>query len=188
MKRALIFLTSFLAITAVYLFAWPVGERLVLRARLSLHLLAGIAFLVVLIFTLRPILAGGARQLSRLGWLLLALGGILGAVVDLYRHAARGMATAVRAHRRLRRGMCVSCFRLGLQTRLPREWLCLQAYFGAHCAWLAAALIAAGRGGCARFLGRNRTGFKIRTIAPATMDSEGDGPQGPFFPSSAQTA
>ena len=79
LKRILVCLTIALAISALCLFAWP-SANLQYFAAIVLQLVAGIAFLVVLIFTLRPILRNGPTA-SRLGWLLLAVGGILGALL-----------------------------------------------------------------------------------------------------------
>ena len=184
MKRALIFLTSFLAITAVYLFAWPVANVWYFAA-IVLHLLAGIAFLVVFIFALRPILRD-RPVVARLGWLLLALGGALGAALILtgtrraewplvYAHISAcvaGCAFLVSAWAS-KRGFLANGFAAGIL----RSALCL----------VAAALIAGGAWWLRTVPWQHAHRIQNPDIAPATMDSEGDGPQGPFFPSSAQT-
>ncbi|MFZ3215620.1 MAG: tetratricopeptide repeat protein [Candidatus Acidiferrales bacterium] len=185
MKRILVLLTAALALTALYLFAWP-SANLPYFAALVLHLLAGIAFLFVLIFTLRPILRNGP-SLARVGWLLLALGGVLGAILIytgtrraewplLYAHIAAcvtGGALLISSwagKRRLLAG--------GVAAGLLRSALCLAV----------AALIAGGAWWLRTVPWQHAHQIENPAIAPGTMDSEGDGPQGPFFPSSAQTA
>jgi tetratricopeptide (TPR) repeat protein len=185
LKRTLVCLTIALAISALYLFAWP-SANLPYFAAIVLHLVAGIAFLVVLIFTLRPILRNGPTA-SRLGWLLLAVGGILGALL-IYTGTRRAEWPLLYAHI----GACLAgCAFLfsgwaakrgflagGLPAGLLRGALCLAV----------AALIAAGAWWLRTVPWQHARQIRNPAIAPATMDSEGDGPQGPFFPSSAQTA
>ena len=79
MKRLTSILLAVLIATAAYVYAWP-SANVPYFGAIILHVLVGIAFLTLLIFTLRPILREGAT-VSRLGWLLLALGGILGAIL-----------------------------------------------------------------------------------------------------------
>ena len=185
MKRILTYLTITLVISALYLFAWP-AANLPYFAAIIVHLLAGIALLVVLIFTLRPILREGPSA-SRLGWLLLALGGILGALL-IYTGTRRAEWPLLYAHI----GACVAgCALLvsgwaskrgflasGVPAGLVRSALCLAVV----------ALIAGGAWWLRTVPWQESHRIQNPTIAPATMDSEGDGPQGPFFPSSAQTA
>jgi tetratricopeptide (TPR) repeat protein len=185
LKRTLVCLTIALAISALYLFAWP-SANLPYFAAVVLHLVAGIAFLLVLIFTLRPILRNGPTA-SRPGWLLLAVGGILGALL-IYTGTRRAEWPLLYAHI----GACLAgCAFLfsgwaakrgflagGLPAGLLRGVLCLAV----------AALIAAGAWWLRTVPWQHARQIRNPAIAPATMDSEGDGPQGPFFPSSAQTA
>jgi hypothetical protein len=65
--------------TAAYLFVWP-SANVPYFGAVILHLLAGITLLIFLIFALRRILRG-ASLTSRVGWVLIAIGGVLGAVL-----------------------------------------------------------------------------------------------------------
>jgi hypothetical protein len=132
LKRTLVCLTIALAISALYLFAWP-SANLQYFAAIVRHLVAGIAFLVVLIFTLRPILRNGPTA-SRLGWLLLAVGGILGALL-IYTGARRAEWPLLYAHIAASLAGCAFLFSGwaaelgflagGLPAGLPRGALCL---------------------------------------------------------------
>ena len=57
----------------------------------------------------------------------------------------------------------------------------------ARCSCVAAAALAAGAWWLRTVPWRARHRIENPAIAPASMDTEGDGPSGPFFPSSAQT-
>jgi Tfp pilus assembly protein PilF len=185
MKRLTYVLLAVLVLTATYVFAWP-SANVPYFAAIILHLLAGVALLAVLIFALRPILRQGPAA-SRLGWLLLALGGILGAVLIytgtrraewplLYAHIAAcvaGCALLVSGWA-CKRGLLAGGFPSGI----VRSAICL----------VVAGLIASGTWWLRTVPWQESHRIQNPAIAPGTMDSEGDGPQGPFFPSSAQTA
>ncbi len=185
MKRVTDILLFALVLTAAYVFAWP-SANVPYFGAIILHLLAGIAFLVLLIFTLRPMLRQGPIA-SRIGWVLLAVGGILGAIliytgtrrVDwplLYVHigaCVAGCALLVSGWA-CRRGFLAGPFPSGI----IRSALCL----------VVAGLITAGAWWLRTVPWQESHRIHNPTIAPATMDAEGDGPEGPFFPSSAQTA
>src|SRR5271163_1855438 len=79
MRRLISTLLSVLFATAAYLFVWPAANVPYFVA-VIVHLLAGIALLVFLAFALRGILRGGSTT-SRIGWILSAIGGFLGAVL-----------------------------------------------------------------------------------------------------------
>jgi tetratricopeptide (TPR) repeat protein len=178
-------LTITLGLTALYLFAWP-SANLAYFAAIVLHLLAGVAFLGVLIFASRTILRNGPT-ISRLGWLILALGGILGASL-IYTGTRRAEWPLLYAHI----GACLvggaflvsgwvskRYFLAGsLLAGLLRSALCLTVV----------ALIATGAWWLRTVPWQHAHQIQNPTIAPATMNSEGDGPGGPFFPSSAQTS
>jgi tetratricopeptide (TPR) repeat protein len=185
MKRLIHILLIALVLTAAYVYAWPSANMPYFGA-IILHLLAGVAFLALLIFTLRPILREGPTA-SRLGWLLLAVGGILGALLIstgtrraewplLYAHISAcvaGCALLVSGWA-CRRGFLAGSFPSGI----IRSAVCL----------VAAALITAGAWWLRTVPWQESHRIQNPAIAPAAMDSEGDGRQGPFFPSSAQTA
>jgi Flp pilus assembly protein TadD len=185
MKRLTNILLIVLVLTAAYVLAWP-SANVPYFGAIILHLLAGVAFLGLLIFTLRPILRQGPTT-SRLGWLLLALGAILGAVL-IYTGTRRADRPLLYAHI----GACVAGCAL-----LVSGWACKRRFLAggfpsglirtALCLILAA-LITAGAWWLRTVPWEESHRIQNSTIAPSAMDSEGDGPQGPFFPSSAQTA
>jgi Tfp pilus assembly protein PilF len=185
MRRVTVVLLAVLFVTAAYLFVWP-AANIPYFAAVILHLLAGIALLVFLVFALRGILRGGSAT-SRIGWILVAIGGVLGAVLIktgtrrdewplLYTHigacvAGGALLTSVWAGKH------------GFLARRPTAGLLRSASF-----LFVAGLLLFG----ARWIRTTswERGHRIENpvMAPASMDSEGDGPNGPFFPSSAQTA
>ncbi|HXN99254.1 MAG TPA: tetratricopeptide repeat protein [Candidatus Acidoferrales bacterium] len=185
MRRLIVVLLSILFATAAYLFVWP-AANVPYFAAVILHLLAGITLLIFLAFALRGILRG-ASMTSRIGWILIAIGGVLGAVLVrtgtrrdewplLYTHIGACIAGGA---------LLASAWagKRGFLARRPATRLMRSASF-----LLLAGLLVFG----ARWI-RNTSwerGHRIENpaMAPATMDSEGDGPSGPFFPSSAQTA
>jgi tetratricopeptide (TPR) repeat protein len=184
MKRLINILLVILALTAAYVYAWP-SANVPYFGAIILHLLAGLGFLALLIFTLRPILRKGPTA-SRLGWLLLAVGGILGALL-IYTGARRAEWPLLYAHI----GACVAGCAL-----LVSGWGCRRGILAgpfpagiirsALCV-VVAALITAGAWWLRTVPWQQSHRIQNPAIAPGTMDSEGDGPQGLFFPSSAQT-
>jgi tetratricopeptide (TPR) repeat protein len=184
MNRFRSFLLYFLFVSAAYLFAWPYAT-LVYEGTVLLHLLAGAVFLVLALpFLWRKIAAGDFSE--RAGWLLIAAGGVLGVALAVT-GAPRSRFPLLYAHI----GACVA------------GGVILAAAWAGRRGWLAgSSLRAAGRYaiGFAIAAGLAAGAWWLRTvpferayrianpaIAPASMDSEGDGPSGPFFPSSAQT-
>jgi Flp pilus assembly protein TadD len=185
LRRFVTFLTVTLAITALYIFAWP-SASVAYFAGVILHVLAGLVLLGVLAFVLRPILREGFTA-SRIGWLLLAAGGVLGAIL-IYTGTRRADWPLVYAHI----GTCLTGCALLISGWLYKRGILAHGFLaGLLRSALCVAAMALIAGAC----------WYLRTvpwqqahriqnpdIAPGTMDSEGDGPQGPFFPSSAQTA
>jgi Flp pilus assembly protein TadD len=185
MRRLTMMLLAILFVTAAYLFVWP-AANIPYFAAVILHLLAGIVLLIFLVFTLRGILRSGSTT-SRIGWILIAIGGVLGAVLIktgtrrdewplLYTHIGACVAGGA---------LLASAWagKRGFFARNPAAGLVRGAMF-----LLAAGLVVFG----ARWIRTTswERGHRIENpaIAPASMDGEGDGPGGPFFPSSAQTA
>jgi tetratricopeptide (TPR) repeat protein len=149
------------------------------------HVAAGIVFAILLGFTLFRLLRNEGL-LARFGWLLLAAGAILGIVLIkigtpnhlkpwLYAHIAMCTTGA----------LC-----------LFASWLASRGLLGSGIArrglgFVALLLLAAGIAAGAWWT-RELAWQKANRIAnplmpPETMDGEGDGPNGKFFPSSAQT-
>lgn len=184
MNRFRTFLLWFLFISAAYLFAWPYAT-LIYEASVLLHLLAGGLFLVLAVpFLWLKISSDNFSE--RVAWSLIAAGGVIGAVLAVT-GTPRSRFPLLYAHI----GACLAggvilaaawAGRRGWLARTPaREFVRYALGFV-----LAAGLVAGAW--------RVRTvpferAYRISnpTIAPASMDSEGDGPSGPFFPSSAQT-
>jgi Flp pilus assembly protein TadD len=185
MRRLIAILLAVLFVTAAYLFVWP-AANVPYFAAVILHLLAGIALLIFLVFALRGILRG-ASMTSWIGWILIAIGGVLGAVLIktgtrrdewplLYAHMAACAAGGA---------LLASAWagKHGLLANRPVTGLVRSASF-----LLAAGLLVLGARSIRTTSWERSHRIENPAIAPATMDSEGDGPSGPFFPSSAQTA
>ena len=184
MKRFRSLLLYFLFFSAAYLFAWPYAT-LVYEGTVLLHLLAGAVFLVLALpFLLRKIAGGDFSE--RVGWVLISIGGVLGLVLAVT-GAPRSRFPLLYTHI----GACVAGgVILAAAWAGRRGWLAGSA-LRATARYALGFAIAAGLTGGAWWL---RTvpferAYRIANpaIAPASMDSEGDGPSGPFFPSSAQT-
>jgi Flp pilus assembly protein TadD len=178
-------LLAVLFLTALYLFAWPSANVPYFTA-VILHLLAGIVLLIFLVFALRGILRP-ASTTSRIGWILIASGGVLG-VVLIQTGTRREEWPLLYAHI----GSCVAGGALlasawagkhGFLTRGP------VAGFTRSAMLLAAATLAVSGAWWLRTVPWAKA-HRIQNpaMAPGTMNSEGDGQGGPFFPSSAQTA
>ena len=181
--RGLSWSLVFLTVSATYLYTFP-QPNLVYAAVVLLHALAGVVAAILLLMFIALQLRG-SNLASRLGWMLVAGGAVAGLVLIktgtpreawnlLYIHIALslvglGMLLSEWAGSR---GWLVG----GPFRRVERLATCL----------LSIALLFAG----ARYLRESRWRSHARIenprMPPANMDGEGDGPVGPFFPSSAQ--
>jgi cytochrome c-type biogenesis protein CcmH/NrfG len=182
-QRVISGLLIFLSLSALYLYAFP-QTNLIYPVVVLLHALAGVvAIALLLIFLWRRL-----RQESffaRVGWALVVTGGILGLVLLktgtpraewnwLYSHiviSAAGVAILFAEWAGKRGGLGA-----GTSRAVVRVAVCLA--------------LLAGIGYGARYVResrwQNRARIENPAMPPATMNDEGDGPQGPFFPSSAQ--
>ena len=79
MRRAVSALLGILFISACYVFAWPTAS-VPYFAAIVLHLVCGLALMALLIFALWPILRD-STPIAKIGWVLIALGGVLGVVL-----------------------------------------------------------------------------------------------------------
>jgi len=173
-----------LAATAVYLYAYPTAT-IVYASTVLLH--AGIGVLLTLglaVYLIRGI--WNESPLARFAWLLLAVGAVLGVALIywgtphrlkawLYVHIAMGSLGAV---------LLLASWMAG------RGWL--GQGVGQRALRFAALLLVAGGVAGGAWWARNvawNSAFRINNpaIAPASMNEEGDGPSGKYFPSSAQT-
>jgi Flp pilus assembly protein TadD len=168
-----------LFLSAVYLYTFP-QPTIFYAVVVLLHAALGILTLVVAVLFLYR-LWQGASIAPRVGGILLAGGAILGLVLIktgtprsewnlLYLHILLSLAgTAI----------------------LFAEWKAGLEWSGgrAKC-WILTLLVVVVGGFGARYLResewRNHSRIENAPLPPASMDQEGDGPAGPFFPSSAQ--
>jgi len=181
--RALTWLLAFLSVSAAYLYAFP-QPNILYAGVVLLHALVGIVGACFLLLFLTRQLRN--RNLaSRLGWILLTVGALVGLIL-IKTGTPRAQWNLMYVH------IALSLAGLGV---LLVEWAGLRG-------WLAqgfsrsllrygiclASLVPLVAG--ARYLRESRWRHQARienpAMPPATMDQEGDGPAGPFFPSSAQ--
>jgi Flp pilus assembly protein TadD len=173
-----------LTVSAVYLYGYPSATISYFILDL-LHLAIGIVFTILLIFYAVR-LPRNESPLARLGWLSLAGGALLGIVLIKIGTPLR-LKPWLDAHIAL----CV----LGVLF-LATSWLISKGWFGEGvfrrglgfaALTLLAAGIAAGTWWTREVAWQNANHISNPLMPAETMDGEGDGPQGKFFPSSAQT-
>ena len=182
-QRVISGLLVFLSLSAVYLYAFP-QTNLIYPIVVLLHAMAGVvATGMLLIFLSRRL-----RQesfIARTGWVLVVGGGILGLVL-LKTGTPRSEWNWLYSH------ILISSVGIAI---LLAEWAGKRGWLGsgtsgaiARVAICFALLAAIGYG--ARYLResrwQNRARIENPAMPPATMNDEGDGPEGHFFPSSAQ--
>jgi tetratricopeptide (TPR) repeat protein len=177
--RVLPWLVGFLAVTAVYLYAFP-QPNLIYAGVVLLHALGGVlAALLLIPFLFRRLRAESLT--ARGGWLLISAGAILGIVLIktgtprsewnwLYAHIAISLAGV---------GLLIADKLGGRDSS--------RAAAGLRVAMCLAVLAGAGYG--ANYIRQGwQTRLRIQNpeMPPESMNDEGDGANGPFFPSSAQ--
>ena len=173
-----------LVVTAIYLYALP-SATIFYAGTVFLH--AGLGLLAtigILIFLFRGLSKEAA--LTRFGWIVFAAGALLGvALIRL------GTPHRLKAWLYAHIALCTLAVIL-----LAVSWMTKRGWVGARFLKQAAALaliltasagIAAGSWYARNIAWKNRYRVNNPAIAPATMEQEGDGPHGKFFPSSAQT-
>src|SRR5229473_5109595 len=180
--RTLSWLLAFLAISAAYLYTFP--QPTILYAGVVLaHALGGAVAAILLILTLFRRLRQGS-VVARAGWLLVAAGAVLGIILIktgtsrpewkwLYLHIAISLVgVGLLLADKLERGGWLAP---NAGTAALRTAICL--------------VVLAGVAYGARYVRESwqtRSRIQNPTMAPDNMNAEGDGPEGPFFPSSAQ--
>ena len=173
----------FLFLSAIYLFAFP-QANLIYPVFDLLHALVGVVATILLLGLLSRLLRS-ANWVARIGWLLLLAGGILGCVL-IYTGAVHSELRLLYTHIVL----CVAGTGI-----VFADWLGKRGWLGssvgssfARVAICLCALAGVSAGSWyvrhARWL--NNARIENPTEPPATMSGEGDGPEGAFFPSSAQ--
>src|ERR1022692_3566722 len=180
--RALSWLLPFLVISAAYLYAFP-QPTIFYAGVVLLHALGGALTAILLVSALFRLVRTGSLS-SRAGWLLIAAGAVLGLILIktgtprtewrwLYLHIVISLIGVgfLIADKLGRRGWLAS----NATTALLRTAICL--------------IVLAGVGYGARSIRESwQTRGRIQnpTMPPDNMNGEGDGPEGSFFPSSAQ--
>ena len=184
--RILLWLVAFLAISAAYLYTFP-QANIPYAGVVLLHAVAGTIAAILLLPSLIKLLRNGSFA-SRAGWLLVAVGAVVGLIL-IKTGTPRSEWNKLYIH------IVISAAGVGL---LFAGWLNSRAkeQFGSRPGVGAGLLrvvtclvVLTGIGYGARYLRESwqtRNLIRNPTMPPGTMNDEGDGPQGSFFPSSAQ--
>ncbi len=195
--RALFWLLTALVISAAYLYASP-QPTIFYAGIVLLHTFGGVLAVIFLVPALFRLLRSGSFS-ARAGWLLVAAGGVVGLIL-IKTGTPRDEWNKLYLH------IVVSLAGVGL---LVADWLGRREATAANAtaasspakrsmwsglvpAALRVALcfaVLAGLGYGAQYIrGTWQTRNRIENpeMPPGTMAGEGDGPEGPFFPSSAQ--
>ena len=179
-SRGLIALTA----SAVYLYAFP-SATITYGTVVLFHVGVGLLFTLVLLAFLLGLLRRSA-PLARCGWLLVAAGAALGVALTFVGTANR-LKPWLYAHIFL----CVAGAVL-----VAAPWMAARGWLGSRPAHrglrfagllIVTAGVATGAWWTREVRWRNYNRIANPLMPAATMDGEGDGPQGKFFPSSAQT-
>src|SRR5580704_13857730 len=182
-SRALPGLIAFLFVSAGYLYAFPQPNVFYLVIVL-LHAVTGAIVTVLLAIFLFPLLRDKSIA-SCLGWLLLGGGAVVGLIL-IKTGTPRVQWNLLYVH------ILLSLAGVGIvfaEWAGKRGWLA-RGIGGSivHCS--ICLVVLAGLGAGARYVRESRWQNQARienpSMPPASMDGEGDGPDGPFFPSSAQ--
>src|SRR6202140_1517162 len=176
-------LLAFLFTSAAYLYTFP-RPNVFYAAVVLLHVFAGIVTAVLLAAFLFRCLRYGSIA-TRIGWTLLAGGAVVGLIL-IKTGTPRADWNFLNAH------ILLSLAGIGIvfaEWAGKRGWLTPSVASSIiRCA--VCLVVLAGFGAGARYLRQSRWQNQARienpSMPPATMDQEGDGPDGPFFPSSAQ--
>jgi Flp pilus assembly protein TadD len=179
-------LRSLLALvaSAIYLYGFP-SPTITYGTLVLFHAAVGILLTALLLPFLLRLLRTDA-PLARLGWLLLAAGAVLG-IILIFIGTLNRLKPWLYAHIAL----CVagSLF-------VVTDWLASRGWLGTTTTQrvlrfaglvLATAAISGGAWASREIAWRNTNRIVNPQMPAASMNGEGDGPQGKFFPSSAQT-
>jgi Flp pilus assembly protein TadD len=173
-----------LALSAIYLYSYP-SATISYGLVVLFHIAAGLLLAILLLPFLLGLLRSGSI-LARLGWLLLGAGTLLGiALIRL------GTPHRLKAWLYAHIALClIGTLFLAASWLLSRGWLgstLAQQSFRFAALVLITAATAAGSWWTREILWRDTNRIANPLMPPLSMDQEGDGPQGKFFPSSAQT-
>src|SRR2546427_408497 len=183
-KRWLSRILVALLVSAIYLYGYPSATISYFAVDL-LHVAIGIVLTILLIFYIVRLFRNESL-LARLGCLSLAVGAILGIVLIKIGTPLR-LKPWLYAHIAL----CVlGTLFLTASWLISKGWLgdgVLPRGFGFAALALLAAGVAAGTWWAREVAWKKANRISNPLMPPESMDAEGDGPQGKFFPSSAQT-
>ena len=185
-NRILLWLVWFLVLCAAYLYTFP-QPNIFYAVVVLLHALGGVVAAILLIPTLLRLLRSGSLA-SRGGWLLIAASAVLGLILiktgtprsewsKLYLHIVTSLAgvSLLIAGWLGSRESSNGSPRSTSGAAFVRVVICLAVVavigYGAH---------------YIRQSWQTRSRIENPAMPPDTMNGEGDGPNGPFFPSSAQ--
>lgn len=185
MKRWRFLSVLILALTALYLYAFPTAT-ISYAVTVLLHTGLGVLLTLGLVVYLFRGIGRDDQWLGRIAWVLMAAGALLG-VALIYLGTSHRMNEWLYAHIAL---CSVGAVLLVAAWMKEHGWLgasALQRIMAFTAVVVAAAVIAAGAWWVRNVAWNNAYRVNNPAISPATMDNEGDGPQGKFFPSSAQT-
>ena len=176
-KRFLSFAVIFLLVSAAYLYAFP-QPNIFYAVIVLLHAVVGAVAAAVLAFLFLEIFRV-ANAISRVGWLSILAGAVVGLIL-IKTGTPRSEWNLLYAH------ILLSVVGAGFLFSQWSKWLPGRAPL--RCA--AILLLLAGLGFGAEYLRESRWQKHARienpSNSPASMNDEGDGPNGSFFPSSAQ--
>jgi len=181
-NRVLATLITFLSISALYLYAFP-QPNIFYAVIVVLHVVVGVLAAILLVPALWRAFRCG-RWEGKSGLSLLAIGAAVGLIL-IYTGTPRPHWNLLYIH------ILASVAGVGflLALRMGRWWTSPSFFKSALRSGVSLALLAVIATG-AWYTRQNlwKRGLRIQNpqIASATMDGEGDGPNGPFFPSSAQ--
>lgn len=186
LQKAVVLFVIVLFLSAVYLYAFP-APTLIYAAAVLFHTFVGlVGTIFVLRFCWRYL--GKLPWMARVGWILLALGGLLGGAL-VYLGTTRQTTNWLYLHIGLCTAGIILVFGQWITSRFaPKLRLGTVGFRLAVTAVLIIAMVGISYGAWSLRVGRwiNSHRIKNPAIAPVSMDAEGDGPTGPFFPSSAQ--
>jgi Flp pilus assembly protein TadD len=168
--------------SAVYLYAFP-SPTVFYIVIVGAHAFGG-AFTMLAFLAFLPKLRG--RPLSELvGWIAFGAGGVLGCVL-LFIGTARPQARWLNAHILV---SLLSVFVLAACWLRARGWIKGSLGYVVRLTCLVLLAVSLAYGGYTLREGHWARSYQIQNPlqAPESMAGEGDGPTGPFFPSSAQT-
>jgi tetratricopeptide (TPR) repeat protein len=184
MSRWRSILVLVLTLSAIYLYAFP-SATIIYGGGVLLHAGAGIVLAVLLI----PILRTVFRDCSfaeKCGWMLLAAGTILGlALIKI------GTPNRFKMWLYLHIALCAAGVLILASAWVARRGWLGKSLVGAAASFAAMALVVAGIAAGSWWTRTVAWKDAYRVVNPKmpaeTMDGEGDGPNGKFFPSSVQT-